>query len=775
MLTTTSTMPGKVVINGKECEYRKRDGTNINLITHALFLKEEETQIELIAWSHVNFAQNVAGNRLRFRVKKSNQKEKITAELEISSDKTLPSDFLSKLESSAEEPLHRVYESPAEIKVKISEYAKEFLVKEIKIDNEKIELQSDYTLTKSIEVSETQAKSVKIEFISANEEIANSLTWSFKVQAGGQKPQVPDVRLYAINDCSLADNTLDSTFLENVGNGKNPTYEIDGKKAIIVVDVLKKDWIEKVTFSIDGIVKNEAAPSVINYKFLRADGTLDVPDTEVHDVEIQAIPIDKSKYSPRVFSFKIKSTGKIPVLPKNKLMLVINEMPDKSMPKEVKEHLTDGTGPLYKIDGTKVKLVLITGIKDIADRIENIRITFADNVPQTLPFTPTQVVTATIYVTEAFFILPNRTDSKLLKVEVLPQDATNWKPLVYSLRLQSTGKKVKMPLTFMIDRRFKASGTEETLDAEKVTVAVKSNDDIMKNITIGEKDTDEIECNKTQISEAWYASREISLIEDGSAVTKIIVIKVEPEDSEEYLSETCTYVLTGTKRDVDITVSNFKLFNIDAKDAITIEVESTVEKLKLENIEFEGVADSINFTKNNLKVYKDSLTNEVTSNVKGVGEELIPGNNTLFFVVEAVKGKYREYKKKITMKRKSVEKELLLKSLKVKGELVLGLDVNGENSPSELRQGITELLLKDVQPTFVTATGDTVLPYWKNKTLSIAKKDGTATKILDNQTATSLTEYIKASEDGVFQIIIDVKKSTGYTAFHKVLYVKVKA
>ena len=576
MLTTTSSMPGRAVINGKSFDYRKKDGFDIHIITHSLMLKEGENQVEIVAWPHTKYAKFVAGNRLRFRVKGSSKKEKIKAGLEISGDKTLSNDFLRKAESSTEEPLYKVYESPAEIKVSISEYEKEFLVKEIKIDNEVLEIKEDFTVAKNIEVSETLAKSVKVEIISINEALAPNLNWTFKVQAGGEKPQVPDVRLYGINDFSLADETLSSSFLEEVGDGKNPTYTIDGKKAIVIMDVLKKDLIKEIAFKIDGNLKEKKVPSVVNYKFLRAEYTFDIDDTESHDIEIEAIPVDERKYSSHFFRFKVKSTGKIPVLPKNKLMLVINDIPDKSMEESVKNHLTDGTNPLYKIDGTKIKIILISGIKDIADRIKNIKFTFGEDAPQTLPFSPVQIMTATIYMTENSFVLPNKTDSKLLKIEVIPNDSANWEPLVYSVNLQSTGKKVKMPLTFTIDRKIKPSGTVETLGVEKVTIAVKSSEDIMQKITIGEKDKDEVECSKTKIGSAWYATREISLVENGVALTKKIVIKVTPIDGDEYLDGTCIYTLTGTKKDPDVIVSNFKVFGNDVKDVQSIEVENNI-------------------------------------------------------------------------------------------------------------------------------------------------------------------------------------------------------
>ena len=774
MLTTTSTAPGKIQINGQSFEYRKKEDSNINLVTHSVMLKEGLNQIEIIAWPHVNYAKNVAGNRLRFRVKGTSQKEKIKAKLEISGNNELSEEFLAKAESSQEEPLHKVFESPAEIKVIISEYEKEFLVKEIKINNEVVEIKKDLTATKSIDVSETSSESVKIEILSSNESIAPDFNWTFKVQAGGEKPQVPDVRLYGINDFSLADETLDANFLKDVADEKNPIYNMDGKKAIVIMDVLKKDLIKEIAFKLDGNLKASKAPSVVNYRFLRADYAFEINDTEAHEIEIEAIPVDGAKYSSRFFRFKVKSSGELPVLPKNKLMLVINDFPDKSMEENVKNHLTDGTNPLYKIDGTKVRIVLITGIKDIADRIQNVRFTFGDEAPQTLPFYPQQVMTATIYLTQASCVLPNRTDSKLLKLEVIPSDSANWKPLVYSLNLQSTGNKVKMPLNFMIDRKITASGAVETLEAEKVTIDVKASEDIMKKITIGEKGKDEIECTKTQISGAWYASREISLIENGNAVTKEIVIKVTPIDSEEYSEETCVFTLTGTKKDADITVSKFKVFELDVKDVQSIEVENSVQKLKLENIEFEGVTDSNQLTKDKFKIYRDALTTEVTNNVKAEGENLNEGNNKFIFVIEGVKGKYKTFKKELTITRKFLEKEMTLASLKVKEESVLGLEANSETNPSELKKGIENLMLREVQPVFKGPNGETVLPYWKNKTISIAKKDGSNEKILSNTANVALKEYIEASPDGVFTLIIDVKKGTGYKAFHKVLYVKLK-
>ena len=205
-----------------------------------------------------------------------------------------------------------------------------------------------------------------------------------------------------------------------------------------------------------------------------------------------------------------------------------------------------------------------------------------------------------------------------------------------------------------------------------------------------------------------------------------------------------------------------------------LEVENNIEKLKLENIEFEGGAESNQLTKDNFKIYRDALTTEVTNNVKAEGENLNEGNNKFIFVIEGVKGKYKTFKKELTITRKFLEKEMTLASLKVKGESVLGLEANSETSPSELKNGIENLMLREIQPGFKGPNGETVVPYWKNKTISIAKKDGSNEKILSNTVNVALKEYIEASPDGVFTLIIDVKKGTGYKAFHKVLYVKLK-
>lgn len=775
MLSTTSTKPGKVSINGKEFSYRKVEGSNKSILTDSVMLKSGENQIEIIAMPHPDFSLHVAGNRIRFRVKGNSQKEKIKPFLEINGDKNISKEFLRAAESNSEEPLYKVHKTPAEIKISISEYEKEFLIKEIKINGVIEKIKQDYTVTKSIEVEETSSKPVRIEFTALNEGIADSLVWTFKVQGGGEKPSVPDVRLFAINDAEITDGGLSAGFLDGVDNGKNPLYNFDGKEAKIVMDILAKDSIEKIRFKIDGTLKAELPPKVVNYKYLRTEYTFVFSDNNEHEAEIEALPTDSEKYSPRIFKFKLKSTGKIPKLPENKVMFAINELPSKSLPENVGEHLTDGTNPLYKVDGTKIKITLITGLKDFADRVKHIKFTFAENSPQTLPFNPVQIMTATVWITENFLVLPNRTDSKFLKVEVIPKDETKWTPLVYSLYLQSTGKTVKMPLTFTIDRKIKEDGTEEIINGEKTVVAVKASSDIMKKVIIGEKGKDETECAVNRIGNAWYGTREISLVENGNAVTKEIVIKVEPKDSEEYMPATCTYKLTGTKEDADITVNMFNVFGGDVKNAEIIEVENNTEKLKMENIEFEASSASFNFTKDNLKIYKDTESSEITDNIKGGGESLIAGDNKIIFVIKAYAGQYKKYKKELTIRRKVSEKILKLKSLKVANEPVTGLETNAENLPSELKQGLTQLLLKEVQAQFEGPKGEMVMPYWKNKTFSIAKKDGSDEQVLNNNTPVMLEQYIAASPDGVFQIIIDVKKSIGYSALHKVIYVKVKS
>lgn len=245
--------------------------------------------------------------------------------------------------------------------------------------------------------------------------------------------------------------------------------------------------------------------------------------------------------------------------------------------------------------------------------------------------------------------------------------------------------------------------------------------------------------------------------------TKKFVIKVESKDTDEYLPATCTYTLTGTKSGINIEVSEFKVFNQDIKNAENnINIENTDASLKSENIKITACAGFVNLTKDNFKIYKNTAENDITSNVKTAGEDIRVENNKIIFLINAVSGQYKEYKKELTIKRKASIKQLQIKSLNIAGEAINGLDINSEVSPSELKKDLSKLKLKGVQINFKGSDGESVIPHRRSKTFSIAKKNGTNIQVLNNNAPIPLQQYIDVFPDGVFRLIIDVKKSTSY-------------
>lgn len=197
---------------------------------------------------------------MKFKVAGTVEKEKIAPQfISISGDKNLSKEnFLDKLTEKEESnfPTFNSHKDEAEIVISFNENEYDNLLKEVKLNEEGVEIKvvknnfgiSSYTLKEKIKI-ENESKIVKLEFF-GKENVADNLTWNFKLAKGGVAPSIPKsyVGLFV-----QGKNTFTDEFLSLLEDDKEPTLEVYGKDVEIAVFAPYKygPYIKSVEFKID--------------------------------------------------------------------------------------------------------------------------------------------------------------------------------------------------------------------------------------------------------------------------------------------------------------------------------------------------------------------------------------------------------------------------------------------------------------------------------------------------------------------------------------------
>ena len=313
----------KINENTIECENIKADGEFYNVL-HSEPINTSEKNIDITITPYHEGTYST--KKLKFRVKTNGNAESMAPYFaEISGDKNLPKTTFKDKLTDGSNPLHQIYGNLAKMVITFTEYEADFLCKEVKIDNEKFTIKKTvdplgilvtYKVEKTISVSETTPKNVKIEFI-ANEGKADSLTWSFQLQGGGTLPSIPQNRMrkFTINGVGWINNPLPKEFTDHLTDGKNPLYKFDGKRATVELGCYDAKLIEKIEFMIDGEKKTDVVPKKQGYVY-SSTYTFEINDLDEHLIKLTAYPQDTATYSPLIYTFKLQRTGnKVPIEP----------------------------------------------------------------------------------------------------------------------------------------------------------------------------------------------------------------------------------------------------------------------------------------------------------------------------------------------------------------------------------------------------------------------------------------------------------------------------
>lgn len=541
----------KILCNEKTLTARQDGGFWI--VEHTVPLTTEEKDINITVIPTLADAVSSTIKMLNFKAKGSGEKEKIEPKLAVNGNtKWSKEEFLDKL-TSATPPLYKVFKSPAKVKISISEYEKLFLIQDVKINGESLTFTKDvttYSGEKGIDVDGTPT-TITVQFISKNESIVDSLTWKFQVQTGGEKPTPEGVRLISINDQGNTEDPLPKSLVDHLEDNSNPLYTFDGSKAKVVIGTFVKDLIDTVEFKLDGLQKanitvdQTKSPYGATYEY-------EISDMNPHDAEIIMVPKDSENYGNLIFKFKLQRSGQNPKLPNGKMtVFTVKEKQKFQLPKELTQHLTDGSNPEYEIDGKYASITVGTQDKGTYERIEKVKFSLDGNVLSEVPMNEVPGVYNSSYVAFNNFLLPDKSASHLVKIEFIPKIPTEYSSLIYTFKLKSNGNVEKLNVTCGVDGKVQPNGASVKVTGETATILVQAKADILAKVEIGLKGKEKtcriIKLNNGMLD--FYNAQGMVLVvgSDGNESEKIVSIKLTAKDHEAYEDGVYEYKITGTK------------------------------------------------------------------------------------------------------------------------------------------------------------------------------------------------------------------------------------
>ena len=591
-------------------------------------LEEKEKQFEMFLIPDDSLLSKNSCQYLKFKVKGSSNKIKLEPELSINDNSELPKDLLDNLEKDeSQAPLYKMFKGPANLALTVSSYEKAKLIKEVKINGSPIPFPARSNIIKhEVQIEDATPTKIKIEFIPKNENIVEVLTWNFALQLGGEKPAIFGINLESINDVGSLDGELPESLTQHIKDGSNPLYKYNGTTATVVFNVEAKELVQDALFKMDGDAGKTIQP-VTEGRLTYFAHTYKITDLAEHNIEVIFHSAKTDDYVDLTTKFRLQRTGNKIKIPARPYSFMINNLPSSKMPKDVREHLTDGSAPLYELDGFDILANVATFDESIANMIKHIRFTFEGENTTEVQFKKMPAGFFDSWQASSPFTMLEAKKPYLLKVELIPNDEALYEPLVYALKVQSSGVAVDMPLTFGIDMKPQKNGAQIKVNAENAIVLVQSSSNIMKSVTIEVKGVDSApesceikELKNTEGVSFWQATRNINLVDGSETPERTIVITVKPQDEKKYNVATCTYKITGTK--IEKNNAKFVIENKRPKVYAQVEFKQDAQGEYLDDYG----ATSITFT----GVYTESAKASVRYAILNTKNEMIdfPEGNT---------------------------------------------------------------------------------------------------------------------------------------------------
>ena len=400
---------------------------------------------------------------------------------------------------------------------------------------------TSYVLTHSVPIDATE-KQIDIEVTPADLGVYSTVVYKFKAKGDGTVEKISPT----FEEISGDKNLPKATFLDKLEGTDKPLYKTAKETADIVIDMKGYDY----DFLCKEVKINGEKTEVKIFKgfysnFYKIKKSIPVDVSTPTDVKIEFIA-KESLSENLTWQFQVQGGGEKPSLPKSLVSIFkINGVGGYSnpLPKELTDHLTDGTKPVHKFDGKKA-LVEVGSYNDTL--IE--KVVFKLDGEQKHEMEPVENNFAHTAKYEFEISDTNAHDVELI---IKPKDK-KYADLVYTFKLEWSGKKAPLPVLFGVNGAVQKDGYKATLPAETANLLVQTKADVMLEVKIGEDGNEEtcqiITFTATDNSTVWQAQKNVSLVDsNGDAVEKTFAIKVKPKDATTYEETVCKYTLKGTK------------------------------------------------------------------------------------------------------------------------------------------------------------------------------------------------------------------------------------
>ena len=345
---------------------------------------------------------------------------------------------------------------------------------------------------------------------------------------------------------------LPASFLNKLEDEtETPLYTVYKSPAYLDVQLTgyeKKFLIKEIKINDEVVEPKPASPYIISKE-------VELKDGEENPIKIEFIPIDERFSEKFSWTFKLATGGKANI-PDVELHS-INDVLLEELPKNLTEHLSDGSNPLYEFDGKNAKVIISCGdtgkVKEVDFKIDG------------------EKKETVIPIEDGFDTFAKYTyaiaDLKEHNIEIVmqPEDAEQYKPLVYSFRLKNTGNKQKfassnfylsindVPESILPEevKNHLTDGTNPTysLDGKKVVMILKLQDEIwlekIKNVKCKiATEAEEVVKFKEVTTGNWEAKFSFSLLDKENA--HLATMKVIPKDENEYEQLTYSLMIKST-------------------------------------------------------------------------------------------------------------------------------------------------------------------------------------------------------------------------------------
>lgn len=311
------------------------------------------------------------------------------------------------------------------------------------IESSELELQgNNYIALCSLPI-ETTEKNITINITPEDVAVYKLVVLKFQAKGSGKAEKIMPV----FEEISGNKTLPKVEFLDKLEDGTSPLFKTHADSADLKITLTSY----QMDFLCSGVKINDKEEKLNVRKtyfgtFYNIEKSFPVTVDNPIDVKIEFLP-KENKTEKLIWTFKLQGGGSNPPLPKSSISIfTINGVGTyfKPLPKDFSDHLVDGTNPQYVYDGKKAE-VEIGSYSD--ETIE--KVTFKMDGEKKFEGPLTASSTGYTHVAKYAFEITDKVDHNIQLI-VHPKE-NKYSQLVYTFRLQWSGKNLPMPLVFGID------------------------------------------------------------------------------------------------------------------------------------------------------------------------------------------------------------------------------------------------------------------------------------------------------------------------------------